>query len=90
MLDVVVGCFGVLMGASPMFQVARILRRRHSADVSLEMLGVVWIGAVLWLVYGFDHGLPVMIIANVVGVLANAVAIAVTLRFRHAPLPGRS
>lgn len=87
MLDLVVTCFGILMGLSPLLQALRIHKRRHSADVSLAMLLIILVGAGLWLVYGIEHSLASVIIANSVGVVASAIAVATTLFYRNTPEP---
>lgn len=74
--------FGVLMATSPLFQIRRILKRRSSADLSLASMSVIFIGSVVWFTYGTLLGNPSIMIANGVGILAWAAAIAVTLRFR--------
>jgi uncharacterized protein with PQ loop repeat len=82
LLDTIVGVFGVLMGLSPLLQAARVRRLRHSSDVSIPMLAVIWVGAGLWLTYGIAHGLPTVVVCNAVGVTSYAVALGLTLRYR--------
>jgi uncharacterized protein with PQ loop repeat len=81
-IDLLAGGWGIAMGLSPLFQLRRILRRRHSADVSLAMLFVIIVGAALWLCYGIEHRLVVVVIANTVACVAYALTIAVAWRFR--------
>lgn len=74
--------FGVLMSASPLLQIRRILERRSSADLSLANMSVVFIGSVVWFTYGSLLGNASIVIANGVAILVWTATIAVTLRFR--------
>jgi uncharacterized protein with PQ loop repeat len=84
-LDLLVTIVGVAMGLSPILQIIRTRKRRHSADVSLPMFSVIFVGAVLWLCYGVEHGLSEVIVANAAGAVMNLAAIVVVLHYRHPP-----
>jgi uncharacterized protein with PQ loop repeat len=79
----VVGVFGVVMGAAPMLQIARMVRRRRSGDLSLMQLCIVLVGTSLWLAYGLSVGDATIIVPNVVSTLMNAVTLAAALHFRR-------
>jgi MtN3 and saliva related transmembrane protein len=81
-LAVVAALWGVLMGASPLLQIARIVTRRSSADVSVSYFGVLLVGFVLWLSYGLSINNPALIVPNLVSIAVGLLAIAVILRFR--------
>jgi uncharacterized protein with PQ loop repeat len=74
--------WGIVMALSPILQIRTILRTRSSAGVSVGYFRVLTIGFVLWLLYGFDRGDPVLIIANSTALVGALAAIAVALRFR--------
>jgi uncharacterized protein with PQ loop repeat len=82
-LDISVTLFGVVMGASPLLQLSRLLRRRRSEDVSLGMLAVLLGGGALWLAYGVAHGLVAIMVGNAVGVGASAATLLVAWRYRR-------
>lgn len=82
-LDVVVAVFGIVMGTSSLFQLARIVRRRHSDDVSLPMMLIMVLGSLLWLLYGLAHDLPAVICANAVGLTCYILTCLAVLRFRR-------
>lgn len=81
-LAFVAGGFGVIMGLSPLLQLARIVKRHHSNDVSIAMLSVIFVGTMLWTAYGISIANPAIITANTVGVLATAATILTARRFR--------
>ena len=74
---------GVLMSLSPMFQVRRVLDRRHSDDVSIAMPIVIAVGAAAWIAYGIAADDIYLIVPNVVGVIANVTSVVVVHRYRR-------
>jgi uncharacterized protein with PQ loop repeat len=83
LLGILAASFGVVMGSSPLLQAVRVQRRRHSADVSLAFLAVLFAGGCAWLAYGIALGSLPLIVPNTVGVLASATSCAVVLRWRR-------
>jgi uncharacterized protein with PQ loop repeat len=81
---------GVLMSLSPMFQVRRVLDRRHSDDVSIAMPIVIAVGAAAWIAYGIAADDIYLIVPNVVGVIANVTSVFVVHRYRHGVDPARA
>jgi len=72
---------GVLTTASFLPQVAKVLRERNTAGISLGMYAVFTAGVALWLLYGLLLERPAIIIPNLVTfVLAGLVLI---LKLRH-------
>ena len=76
---------GVLMSLSPLFQIRRVLERRHSDDVSIAMPIVIAAGAAAWIAYGVAADDIYLIIPNVVGVITNVTSVLVVHRYRVAP-----
>jgi uncharacterized protein with PQ loop repeat len=74
---------GVLMSLSPIFQIRRVLERRHSADVSIAMPIVIAVGAAAWIAYGIAGDDIYLIVPNVVGVITNVTSVIVVRRYRH-------
>jgi uncharacterized protein with PQ loop repeat len=83
LIDLVAGGWGIIMGAAPLLQTRRMIKRKHSGDVSQAMFATLVIGALLWLVYGVVHDLPSIIVANVAGMVASTTALIVAVRYRN-------
>ena len=78
---------GIVMAVSPALQIRRMLERRSSADVSLEYLGVLMGGWIIWIAYGIALGNFALIVANGVAMVVGVATIAVAWRLRHQPAP---
>lgn len=88
-LGIAVVVFGLGMAVGPLLQMGRILRRRHSGDVSVVYLWVIAAGAGVYAAYGAaDGGNWVLIVPNMVGVLTNLATIFVVYLYRDGN-PGR-
>ena len=83
-LAVVAATWGVLMAASPVLQIRRMLVTRSSADLSLSYLVVLHIGFAIWLSYGLSIGNAAIIVPNVVALVIGLATVLVALRFRTA------
>jgi MtN3 and saliva related transmembrane protein len=81
-LAVMAASWGVLMAASPLLQIRRMLERRSSADLSISYLSVLVVGFVLWVAYGTSLGNVVIVIPNAVALVVGLATILVALRFR--------
>jgi uncharacterized protein with PQ loop repeat len=81
---------GVLMSLSPLFQIRRVLERRHSDDVSIAMPIVIAAGAAAWIAYGVAADDIYLIIPNVVGVITNVTSVLVVHRYRRGVDPARA
>jgi uncharacterized protein with PQ loop repeat len=81
-LAVLAASWGVLMAASPLLQIRRMLQRRSSADLSLSYLSVLVVGFILWVAYGTSLGNAAIVIPNAVALVVGLATIVVALRFR--------
>ncbi len=81
-LGVLAATWGVLMALAPALQIARILERRASDDISISYLLVLEVGFMLWIVYGASLGNPAIIVPNSVAFSTGLLTIGVALRFR--------
>lgn len=62
-------------------QVYKALKEKSTADISLTMYVVLFIGLILWLIYGIYHESLAIILANTItGVL---VIIMLVLKMKH-------
>jgi MtN3 and saliva related transmembrane protein len=84
-LAVFAASWGVLMAASPLLQLRRILERRSSADLSLSYLAVLMVGFALWLAYGISLANLAIVIPNLVALVVGLATILVALRYRSSP-----
>ncbi len=82
-LAVAASSWGVLMGASPVLQIRRMLRQHSSRDVSLGYFAVLLIGFLLWIAYGAAAGNLVLVVPNGVALLVGIALVVVALRLRH-------
>lgn len=83
-LAVIAATWGVLMAASPVLQIRRMLVTRSSADLSLSYLVVLLIGFAIWLSYGLSIANAAIIVPNVVALVIGLATVLVALRFRTA------
>lgn|SRR5574338_1108104 len=73
---------GVIMSLSPLFQIRKCFEARHANDISLSHIGVITIGAFIWLIYGLSIGNTVLIASNVVGFLIEGFLLGLAIRYR--------
>lgn len=83
-LAIVAATAGVIMAASPVLQIRRMLVTRSSKDLSLAYMGVLLVGFVAWISYGISLGNLALVIPNSVALIVTITTIAVALRFRSA------
>jgi MtN3 and saliva related transmembrane protein len=81
-LAVLAASWGVLMAASPLLQIRRMLERRSSGDLSVSYLSVLLVGFVLWVAYGTSLGNAAIVIPNAVALVVGLATVLVALRFR--------
>jgi uncharacterized protein with PQ loop repeat len=81
-LAVVASSFGIVMGASPLLQIRKMLAERSSRQVSIGYFAILALGSTLWGSYAVTiHNVAVFIPNVVAGVAAVAtIAVAVSLR----------
>ncbi len=75
---------GLTMAFSPTLQIRRMRRTRSSHDVSLQYLGLLCLGFVLWVAYGVSIPNWVVVGTNMASLCVMAVTIVVALRYRRA------
>lgn len=81
-LTVVASSFGIVMGASPLLQIRKMLAERSSRQVSIGYFAILAMGSTLWGSYAVTiHNLAVLIPNVVAGITALAtISVAVSLR----------
>jgi len=62
-------------------QAVRIIRTRHTKDISLGMYAMFTLGVTLWLVYGIQLYSWPIIVANAVTLLLAGAVLAMKIRF---------
>jgi MtN3 and saliva related transmembrane protein len=66
-LSILAMTFGVASGFANIFQWIKIFQRKSAKDISIITYLLLFMGAVIWVFYGFEiHDLPV-ILTNAVG-----------------------
>jgi MtN3 and saliva related transmembrane protein len=74
---------GLAMAFSPVLQIRRMRRTRSSHDVSLQYLGLLMLGFVLWMAYGVSIPNWVIVGTNTASLSVMAVTVVVALRYRR-------
>ena len=75
---------GLAMALSPSLQIRRMRRTRSSNDVSLLYLGLLTLGFLVWIAYGFSIPNWVLVGTNSASLAFMVVTILVALRYRRA------
>ena len=74
---------GLAMAVSPVLQVRRMRRTRSSNDVSMLYLGLLDMGFVLWVAYGWSIGNWVLVGTNSASLAVMSGTIVVALAYRR-------
>jgi uncharacterized protein with PQ loop repeat len=74
---------GLAMALSPALQIRRMRRTRSSNDVSLLYLGMLTLGFLVWIAYGFSIPNWVLVGTNSASLTFMVVTILVALRYRR-------
>ena len=82
-LGIVATCAGLAMAASPILQIRRMRRTRSSNDVSLQYLGMLTLGFVAWIAYGWSINNPVVYGTNSASLVIMCVTILIALYYRR-------
>jgi MtN3 and saliva related transmembrane protein len=89
LLPLLAATWGVLMAASPILQIGRMVQRRSSADISLGYFLVLMVGFGIWLAYGMSIGNAALIVPNIVSIAVGGAVIVVIVKFRRPGSDGR-
>ena len=74
---------GLVMALSPVLQIRRMRRTRSSHDISLQYLGLLCLGFLLWIAYGTSIPNWVIVGTNTASLSVMALTILVALRYRR-------
>lgn len=87
MSDTLITAIGItasaLTAGSLIPQLVKLLKERQSEQVSLFMLCVLLSGLALWIIYGATKPDFIVLIANAIGFLINAMTLAAALWFKR-------
>jgi uncharacterized protein with PQ loop repeat len=83
MLEAVVSTWAVAMAVSPGLQIRQMLRTGESEDVSIGYFGVLVVGFMLWVVYGFSIDDMVLAVPNAIATVFGVSTIVIALRLRR-------
>ena len=81
-MEALMAVIGVISAVEVVPQIARIIRRKSSDDISIVSLLLGIFFQVCWVVYGVFHQLPALIIAAGVWTALIVATLGVTLYFR--------
>ena len=82
-LAVVASSFGVVMGASPLLQIRKMLGARSSREVSIGYFAILAFGSTLWGSYAVTIHNTAVFIPNVVAGITSVATISVALSLRR-------
>jgi uncharacterized protein with PQ loop repeat len=82
MLEMFTAVVGSLMGLSFLLQTWRIYKFKRSEEVSILTFSWLLFGTITWLTYGVSISDPVIIVANMCGLIGIGSVLAITLRYR--------
>lgn len=80
-VDLIGSVAATLTTASFIPQVIKVLRSRHTKDISLGMYATFTIGVAMWLLYGISLSSWPIIIANFITLLLAGSVLVMKLRF---------
>ncbi|MFH0876031.1 MAG: SemiSWEET transporter [archaeon] len=75
-------CAAALTTFAGLPQIVKILRKRHTKDISLEMYIMLCLGTLLWLLYGILRKDIVLITANTVSIAITGTILGFKLKYR--------
>lgn len=64
--------FGTLMALANFPQAIKIFQRKSVKDISILSFSVIFIGALIWIVYGIENKSFPLILSNIIGAIAVA------------------
>jgi len=64
---------GVSMGLSSIPQIYKIFTRKSASDISKITHIIIVIGALIWMLYGFEITSIPIILSNFIGIITNAI-----------------
>jgi MtN3 and saliva related transmembrane protein len=72
---------GFLVTCSIIPQLVRVYKLKSAHDISLAFTGLLWLGMVIWLIYGISLKLVPIIIWNVAGVILIGLLVYAKLKY---------
>jgi len=79
--DLIGGIAATLTTVSFVPQAVRIIRTRHTQDISLPMYALFSVGILLWLIYGILIGDAPIVAANIVTLALSLTILTLKLRW---------
>ena len=64
---------GVSMGLSSIPQIYKIFTRKSASDISKITHVIIVIGALIWMLYGFEINSIPIILSNFIGIVTNVI-----------------
>ncbi len=81
-LEVLVTVFGTIMSLAYIPQGFKILKNKSSKNISLLTFSILWIGVLIWTIYGFSISNFPIVFANIVGLLGISFVIVCYFMYR--------
>lgn len=74
---------GIFMGLSGIPQILRILRRKSAADISVTTHLIIFLGALIWLLYGLELRNDPIVYSNIIGLVLNALIVVLFFYYKN-------
>jgi len=71
-LSILATVFGTFMGLANIPQAIKIFKRKSAKDISIITYSLIWIGTIVWTIYGFELNNQAVIIANGLGAIITS------------------
>lgn len=68
-LEGIVTLTGTVMSLSYLFQGYKIIKNKSSKNISIITFSLLWIGVLIWLIYGMSISNFPVVFANIIGIL---------------------
>lgn len=81
-LSILAGSWGSLMGLGNFLQAYKIFKLKEAKEISVVSWSIIFIGAIIWVLYGIEINSLSIIIANIFGIISSATIIIGWILYR--------
>lgn len=81
-LEILVTVFGTFMSLAYIPQGLKIIKNKSSRNISPLTFSILWIGVLIWTIYGFSISNFPIVFANIIGLLGISFVIVCYFMYR--------
>ena len=81
-LSILAGFWGALMGTGNFIQAYKIFKMKEAKEISIISWSIIFIGSIVWLLYGIELNNLSMIIPNAIGLTSAGLVVAGKIIYR--------